>query len=238
MIGKASFKKLVHGIGKISLFHMDILLLIGILIICNIGLPRGNLSHSLIFIPSAFKHGQWWRLFTHPFVHVNIYHLVLDAGAFLLLYKALDDRNPLRRIIYLVACGTSSLVVALIVSPLVYTQGLCGLSGIAHGLMAVTGLEMMRSRKDFRAGGIIFLLVVLKGIYELLTGNVLFLFMHMGFCGSPIASCHAGGVLGGIAAFFLLRVPCSFGKRQESGWRRGVPPVGMPPRWQARTVFR
>lgn len=209
MNGKTPFKDLYNGMAKLSLFQMDTLLFFGILIICNIGLLRGNLSHSLIFIPSAVKHGQWWRLFTHPFVHVNIYHLVLDAGAFLLLYKALDDRSPLKKITYLVACGAGSLLAAMIISPLVYTRGLCGLSGIAHGLMAVTGLEMMKNRRDFKTGGLIFLLVVFKGIYELLTGNVLFSFMHMGLCGSPIASCHAGGVLGGIAAFFL-RISGSF----------------------------
>jgi rhomboid family GlyGly-CTERM serine protease len=156
-----------------------------------------------MFIPSAFKHGQWWRLFTHPFVHVNLYHLFLDAGAFLLLYKELYDRNPLRKIIYLFTCGTCSLVVALIIFPLVYIQGLCGLSGIAHGFMALTGLEMMLNRKDFGAGSLVFLLVVSKSIYELLTGNVLFSFMHMGLCGFPIASCHAGGVLGGILTFLV-----------------------------------
>lgn len=203
MIGKSSFKNLANEIGKMSLFHMDIILFLGLLIMCNIGLLRGNLSHSLIFIPSAFNHGQWWRLFTHPFVHVNLYHLFLDAGAFLLLYKAIDDRNPLKKVTYLVTCGTCSLVVALIISPLVYTQGLCGLSGIAHGFMAVTGLEMMRNRKDFGIGGLIFLLVVSKSIYELLTGNVLFSLMHMGLCGSPIASCHAGGVLGGMVVFLI-----------------------------------
>jgi hypothetical protein len=42
MIGKHSFKNLVHGIGKMSLFHMDIILFVGLLIMCNIGLLRGN----------------------------------------------------------------------------------------------------------------------------------------------------------------------------------------------------
>jgi hypothetical protein len=116
---------------------------------------------------------------------------------------ALDDKNSIKRISYLFTCGICSLVVALIVSPLVYTRGLCGLSGIAHGLMAVTGLQMMRNRKDFGIGGLIFLLVVSKSIYELLIGDVLFSFMHMGLCGSPVASCHAGGVLGGTVTFLI-----------------------------------
>ena len=28
--------------------------------------------------------GQWWRLLTHPFVHVSAWHLLLDASIYIL----------------------------------------------------------------------------------------------------------------------------------------------------------
>ena len=48
-------------------------------------------------------------------------------------------------------------------------------------------------------------LVVFKSIYEVIAGDVFFSFMHLGMCGTPIAACHAGGVLGGLIMFALLK---------------------------------
>jgi len=101
-------------------------------------------------------------------------------------------------------CGCTSLTATLFASPLVYTQGLCGLSGIGHGLMAFSGLEMMRDGSNRNTGVVIGMLVVVKSIYEAAAGTVLFAFFHRGMCGVPLAACHAGGVLGGIVSFFLF----------------------------------
>jgi len=70
--------------------------------------------------------------------------------------------------------------------------------------MAVSGLEMMRTKKNFWLGLLSFVLVVSKSIYEAIAGNVFFSFMHLGLCGTPVAACHAGGVLGGIVIFAAL----------------------------------
>jgi len=96
------------------------------------------------------------------------------------------------------ACGAGSLGASLIPSPL--TDGLCGLSGIAHGLMAVSALEIMRStdRSLQNAGMICFITVVLKSIYEAFTVTIAFGFLHFGSIGNAVPICHAGGVLGGI----------------------------------------
>jgi len=183
---------------------VDLLLIFGVLVFCNIHLLRGAGAPSLLFSPAAFFSGEWWRLLTHPFVHVTWYHLFLDAGAFFLLYTGLEDRRISRKISYVVACGACSLVTALFCSPLVRIQGLCGLSGIANGLMAVSGLEMMRTKENFWLGLMSFSLVVAKSIYEVIAGDVFFSFMHLGLCGTPVAACHAGGVLGAIAMFSVL----------------------------------
>ncbi len=93
----------------------------------------------------------------------------------------------------------------LIVAPVIYSQGLCGLSGIAHGLMAFSALEMMQEKTHFKAGMICLAAVCLKSVYEAATGDVLFSFLQFGLCGIPIAVCHAGGVIGGIISYFILQ---------------------------------
>ena len=106
----------------------------------------------------------------------------------------------------LLFCAGGSLLAAWLGSPQVAALGLCGLSGTAHGLMALSGLNQMRSLETRRAGGVAFGLVASKCIIEGLTGEVLFAFMHMGLCGTPIAMAHLGGVAGGIAAHLLGEV--------------------------------
>jgi rhomboid family GlyGly-CTERM serine protease len=182
----------------------DVLLFSILLIILNTHILTGNYTTSFFFFPDSVQSGEWWRLLTHPFVHLSWYHLLLDAGAFFLLYKEIQHKKMREKFFYVVLCGIVSLGVAIIASPLIETRGLTGLSGIAHGLMAVSALEMIRKKEDLRVGLLCFLIVVSKSIYEALSGHVLFEFMHMGMCGTPVAASHAGGVLGGIVAFSLV----------------------------------
>src|SRR6478735_2634518 len=63
----------------------------------------GSPSGTMMFRPDAVAAGEWWRLLTHPFVHVTWYHLLLDASAFFLLYHGLLERKLGRRLVYVVA---------------------------------------------------------------------------------------------------------------------------------------
>ncbi|UCF90234.1 MAG: rhomboid family intramembrane serine protease [Desulfobacterales bacterium] len=182
---------------------LDVLILLFLLAGLNPHLFGEHSENLLIFFPNS---GGWWRFFTHPFVHVSWYHLLLDAGAFFILYTGLQENRIIRKIIYLVLCGGFSLLAAVIFAPLIASKGLGGLSGTAHGLMALSGLEMMHHKAHWRAGLLSFLLVVSKSVYEFMAGEVLFAFMHMGLCGSPLAPCHLGGVVGGIISFFVFRL--------------------------------
>src|SRR4051812_26494304 len=67
----------------------ELLIFGALVILCNAPLLVGACWHSLIFRPDAVHHGEWWRLFTHPFVHVTWYHLLLDGIAFFTLYNSL-----------------------------------------------------------------------------------------------------------------------------------------------------
>jgi rhomboid family GlyGly-CTERM serine protease len=188
---------------------------IAVLVVLLILLP---LHSRLTFSPSAVAAGEWWRVLTHPFVHVSWYHALLDGAAFLLLYRMIN--GP--RVAYCVGAGAGSLLAAVWFWPAIGATGLCGLSGIAHGLMAVSALQMIRSGMEGHApswpsapanadatkrvppttvGWVCLALVAGKSIWEAATGQVFFAWMHFGLLGTPVAVCHLGGVVGGVVVF-------------------------------------
>jgi len=178
------------------------------LAVLNFPLLTGGIFESALFFPASVKAGEWWRVPAHPFVHLSWYHLLLDAGAFLLLYAGLDEPSRWRRLLWVIGCGLGSLALSTLTTPLIAVRGLCGLSGIAHGLMAVSALECMTGergdRKSFITGMVCFGIIVSKSIVEVLQGHVFFEFLHFGLMGSPIPACHAGGVLSGILMFLAM----------------------------------
>lgn len=158
-----------------------------------------------VFFPELVAAGEWWRVLTHPFVHVSWYHLLLDGGAFFLLYPELRDWTRAQRIAAVAICALGSLLAAML-SPQVASIGFCGLSGVAHGLMALAAVEMIcRAEKRERiAGWCALSLVVGKSAVEAATGQVALAFLHFDLMGVPIAVCHAGGALAGLM-FALAR---------------------------------
>lgn len=153
--------------------------------------------------------GEWWRVFTFPFVHISLFHLALDAGAFFLLYNSLEEKQWTKRLAYIALCSFASLALTLVTSAQIQSLGLCGLSGIAHGLMAVSSLEMIHSKKSDNLRKIMGLcslsVVVAKSIYEAFSGHVLFEWLYFGLVGTPLVMTHCGGVLGGISAFYIVQ---------------------------------
>lgn len=180
--------------------HSDLALIFTLIVFLNRHLVGIGTGLPAIFTPGAATSGEWWRLFTHPFVHVSWYHLTLDAGGFLLLYTGLAETRIRAKAMLCAVCAGTSLAAAMVFSPALEAAGLCGLSGIAHGLMAFQGIEMMRDPRDRRVGLASLVIVSGKGFYELLTGRVLFDFLHFGMYGTPLAACHFGGVVGGVLA--------------------------------------
>ncbi|BCR03613.1 hypothetical protein DESUT3_06820 [Desulfuromonas versatilis] len=140
-------------------------------------------------------------------VHVSLYHLLLDGSAFLLLYRGLDQPRGARRLFYLAATGLGSLLLPLAVSTEIYRIGLCGLSGIAHGLLGITALELLAGqprRSTLHRGGALLLVgLTAKCLLEMITGEVLFAGLHFGTVGTPLVATHAGGLLGGLVGHGL-----------------------------------
>ena len=190
-------------IGNFLSAHWDLLVWTVLLLWLNRPLLGGSINSALLFQSPAVAQGQWWRILTFPLVHLSWYHLLLDGGAFLLLYNGLAEERRWIKLLIMAAGSAGSLAFGLWLSP-ASSQGLSGLSGIAHGLMAFSALEMVRVPQQRLWGWTSLGIVVFKSLYELASGQVLFAFMHMGMCGDPVAACHAGGVLGGLAAFVVL----------------------------------
>lgn len=68
----------------------EILVFATLLIVFSGAMLFGSAIGTTIFQPEAVRGGEWWRVLTHPFVHVTWYHLLLDASAFFLLYNGLS----------------------------------------------------------------------------------------------------------------------------------------------------
>ncbi|MCG8569934.1 MAG: rhombosortase, partial [Spirochaetes bacterium] len=192
-------RKIVPILKKIDLFILVILV-----ITINLPLLFGKIFYDFIYFPAAVQNNEFWRLFTHPFVHVSLYHFLLDASAFFLLYHNLEKKGIWQKIIILLGCGLGSLLAVRLFIPEVNQTGLCGLSGIAHGLMLITNLDLVKE-KDSRSLGMILLAgLILKVIYEGISGKVFFHFIHFGMCGSPQAASHPGGVIGGALIYLAI----------------------------------
>lgn len=177
-----------------------------ILLMVNYPLFIGDVRSQLIFFPDVVLTGQWWRILTHPFVHLSWYHLLLDGVAFVVLYHLLEESRNIVRLFYSMTAGMGALLFSVLVDPAIYQRGLCGLSGAAHGLMVISALEMLRHRQQRSLGLLCLGIVVAKSIYELCSGQVFLESLHMGLTGQPVAASHAGGVLGGLLAFFSIKI--------------------------------
>ena len=176
------------------------------LVVLNISVLSSGYLEKLIYVPDQVRVGEWWRLITHPFVHVSWYHFLLDSSAFILLYDGLLAECRSKRFVYVLGGAAGALTVSSLTSSKVGVIGLCGLSGIAHGLMVISGLEMIsfgRNRAQIIAGSLSLLIIISKSVYEAVTGKAFLAGIHFGLLGTPIPQCHLGGVVGGAIVFFL-----------------------------------
>lgn len=178
-----------------------------LLALCNRHLLGGAAPLGLIYRAEAVVQGELYRLLSHAFVHVSWYHLLLDAAAVVLLWAALARVPPLLRLLCAGICVLTSIMAVACFSPLVEEVGFCGLSGVAHGLMALTGLIELKGAKQRRPvlGALFLVLSLGKGLYEVVAGDVLLIGFHGGELGIPLVHSHLGGALGGVLSYVVLR---------------------------------
>ena len=184
--------------------HKELKIYIFFIAVLNLGIFTGTVPSYLLFDTEKIFSGQLWRIFTHAFVHVSWYHLLLDGVAFIMLYSQLQAKSLAKRSFYLGSAAFGSMAAVAFALPHMEAAGYCGLSGIDHGLMVICGMEMLTSadtdRTEKTAGAVSVTLVIAKSLFEAITGHMFLEFLHFNMMGSPVAVSHIGGAAGGLIA--------------------------------------
>ncbi len=191
---------------KANYFKIELVVILTLLMALNTHLITGKIQNALIYTPGGTDAFGILNLFLHPFVHVGWYHFLLDAGAFILLYFGLNTRNVFKKIVYIFVSGVVSFGFVYFFAYDSILSGFCGLSGIAHGLIAVVSLEAVVAKRNMKTSLFILGIVAIKCMVELILGQAVFSYMHMGLCGQPVPVSHAGGLVGGILGFVIFRI--------------------------------
>ena len=144
-----------------------------------------------------WRQGEWWRLLSAHFVHLDAEHTVLNALGVVLMWALFArDYSPLRWLaIYLFS--------ALAVSAGLWffnpeVEWYVGASGALHGVMTAGTLAHLR-RRDLD-GWILAAFIIAKLSYEQFAGS-------MPFAGdaNTIVDAHLYGAVGGLALALFLR---------------------------------
>ena len=188
--------------------HRASLALAIVLALCNLPMLSGSIWMDGVFYPQAIAAGEWWRVLTHAFVHVSPYHLFIDGIAVFFLLRELARQSGRHRALLFGASLAGSLLASIWFAPAIAERGLCGLSGIAHGLMAATCLlgclDRFRPKVDRHIYLCLLIATASKVLIECVTGSAFFSASHLGNVGTPVVVCHAGGFLGGLMASIAL----------------------------------
>ncbi|RYD19250.1 MAG: rhomboid family intramembrane serine protease [Verrucomicrobiaceae bacterium] len=154
-------------------------------------------------VKERYFHGEWWRLFTAPFLHGNVVHFLMNMAALLYLGKRLEvfARWPHLVMVFLFSASIGGEASARFVSaPTVGASG--GLMGWLGFLMVFEtlhkGLVPRRARRRLAAGVALTALIGLIG-YKYIDN-----------------AAHAGGLLAGMIYAVIVFPPSSSPHRPRS----------------------
>jgi rhomboid family GlyGly-CTERM serine protease len=166
-------------------------------LLAGIELGGEPLRDALSYQRAAIAAGEWWRVLSAHFVHLDANHALLNGLGLVLMWALFArDYSPLRWLaIYLV----SSLAISLglyVFDPQI--EWYVGASGALHGVMAAGTLAHLR-RRDLD-GWILAAFILAKLSYEQLAGS-------MPFAGAlnTVVDAHLYGAIGGFALALFLR---------------------------------
>ena len=146
---------------------------------------------------SAIAAGEWWRLLTAHFVHLDAGHAFLNGLGLVLMWALFArDYSPLRWLAIYLAAALAISAGLWLFDPQV--EWYVGASGALHGVMAAGTLAHLR-RRDLD-GWILAVFIVAKLSYEQIAGS-------MPFAGTAntLVDAHLFGAIGGLASALLLR---------------------------------
>lgn len=144
--------------------------------------------------------GQWWRIVTAMWVHLDWKHYVSDvaatSGLLLLAGRVARVREMLA---VLVLCGLAAQV-ALLRMPEIGWYG--GLSGATHGLALWTALRLLQAPGWSRLIGVVTCVIVLGKLWIEQSWLAAIVFdAHWGF--DVVRGAHAAGAIAGLACWLL-----------------------------------
>jgi membrane associated rhomboid family serine protease len=136
--------------------------------------------------PIAVAAGEWWRPLTAAFLHIGLFHLVLNMLAVLVFGSELERQLGRWRFlaVYLLSALGGAASIQLFANPL---QPVAGASTAIYGLLGSLGVLMIVRRQD------------LRGLLTLLAINVFISFLP----GVSLLG-HLGGLLAGAVATGIL----------------------------------
>jgi rhomboid family GlyGly-CTERM serine protease len=149
------------------------------------------------FDRAAIGTGQWWRLLTAHFVHIDAGHALLNGLGLVLMWALFArDYSPLRWLaIYLFASLTISAGLWFLDPGL---EWYVGASGALHGVMTAGTLAHLR-RRDID-GWILAAFIVAKLCYEQFAGS-----MPFAGAANTIVDAHLYGAVGGLVLALFLK---------------------------------
>jgi rhomboid family GlyGly-CTERM serine protease len=141
--------------------------------------------------------GQWWRLLTGHWIHLDVRHAVLNCLGLALMWALFARDYAPRQWVAIVLAAAVAIDAGLWLGNST-VMWYVGSSGVLHGVMAAGALAYLR--RGEREGWLLAGLLVAKLIYEHRVGA-------LPFSGSDpvIVDAHLYGVLGGGAMATLLR---------------------------------
>ena len=162
----------------------------------------------------AIANGEYWRLITGHFIHLNNMHLLLNmlgVGLVLMLFD-----NVLAIWQWLVVLLASAFIISVLMYlNLPQVQGYVGLSGVIHGLYVLASMRLLIQPKERNLAIILILLVTLKLLTENRGQGISFTADMIG--GHVLLQAHLFGALVGLLFGVLAWLPkwLNADKKQE-----------------------
>ena len=174
---------------------LALLLVLALLLLPELDGPAAR--EALSYQREALARGQWWRLLSAHFVHLDFEHAALNSMGVVLMWALFArDYAPLRWFAIYLGAALSVSAGLWFFSPQIAWY--VGASGALHGVMTAGTLAHLR-RRDLD-GWILAVFIVLKLGYEQYSGA-------LPFAGSPdtVVDAHLYGAIGGVVLALVFR---------------------------------